>query len=194
MIDKLIQVVDCLSEEQVRTCLDLLDEKHWSPTTVYNGATLTVDPSIRKNDRVSLTEDDKLTTIIHPAMNNALVSYAEKLKQVHERFYTYPVPSTPGTSCYLEGLQVLKYEEEEYYNWHCDAASDRNVEPTYRTMSVVLYLKNADEGGRTIFPHQAYHPKPGQALIFPSNWCFPHRGEEVYSGSKIVVVTWYYSR
>lgn len=193
MIDQLIQIVDCLTEDELSTCLNLLEEKHWSPSTVFAGDKLIVDPSIRKNDRVCLSEEDELTSILHPAINNALVRYADQVRSVHQRFYTYPVPSTPNTSCFREALQVLKYEKEEYYNWHCDSASDRSVSAYHRTMSVVLYLKNADEGGRTIFPHHAYQPNPGQALIFPSNWCFPHRGEEVYSGTKIVVVTWYQS-
>ena len=30
------------------------------------------------------------------------------------------------------------------------------------------------------------------ALIFPSNWCYPHSGQMVESGMKRVAVTWYY--
>ena len=35
-------------------------------------------------------------------------------------------------------------------------------------------------------------PEPGYALIFPSNWCYPHAGMPVTKGTKRVAVTWYY--
>ena len=35
-------------------------------------------------------------------------------------------------------------------------------------------------------------PEPGYALIFPSNWCYPHAGMPVTEGTKRVAVTWYY--
>mgnify|MGYP003316373665 FL=1 len=41
--------------------------------------------------------------------------------------------------------------------------------------------------------HKTFKPSPGQALIFPSNWCYPHSGDPVELGIKKVAVTWYYS-
>ena len=35
-------------------------------------------------------------------------------------------------------------------------------------------------------------PEPGHAIMFPSNWCYPHSGQEVISGKKRIAVTWYY--
>ena len=95
------------------------------------------------------------------------------------------------TNSFREQIQVLKYENEEYYKWHSDQAADRNDNAYYRTISVVLYLTDDFEGGRTEFPHTSYKPKAGQALIFPSNWCFPHQSTPVTKGTKIVAVTWY---
>ena len=74
---------------------------------------------------------------------------------------------------------------------HHDTADLRRQE-YYRTISIILYLNNDFEGGNTVFSHKKYKPLPGQALIFPSNWCYPHAGEPVTSGKKRVAVTWYY--
>ena len=87
--------------------------------------------------------------------------------------------------------RVPELISEEYYKWHSDQAADRNDNAYYRTISVVLYLTDDFEGGRTEFPHTSYKPKAGQALIFPSNWCFPHQSTPVTKGTKIVAVTWY---
>ena len=57
---------------------------------------------------------------------------------------------------------------------------------------MILILTNDFKGGGTSFPHITYKPEPGYALIFPSNWCYPHAGELVTEGIKRVAVTWYY--
>jgi len=43
----------------------------------------------------------------------------------------------------------------------------------------------------TCFPIGCVKPEPGQAVMFPSNWGFPHRAEEVISGTKHACVSWY---
>ena len=58
----------------------------------------------------------------------------------------------------------------------------------------VLIAPVTSPPGLTAFacPASDLIPKPGYALIFPSNWCYPHAGEPVESGIKRVAVTWYY--
>lgn len=196
----LIQAVDCLSESEVEKVLSLLETRQWKPSTVFIGRPDGSDKSvsgivtdIRNNSRYCAPDDSEESAIMHQGMNAALLTYRDTLYHVSPHYATYPVPGSHSTSCYREQIQVLKYEHEEHYSWHTDQASDVNVHERGRTISVVLYLKNADDGGRTIFPHRAFKPKAGQALIFPSNWCFPHSAEPVKAGTKIVAVTWYYS-
>ena len=57
---------------------------------------------------------------------------------------------------------------------------------------MILYLSDEFDGGTTKFIHKEYKPPIGHALIFPSNWCFPHTGTKVTNGKKRVAVTWYY--
>ena len=68
----------------------------------------------------------------------------------------------------------------------------REQEEYHRKISVIIYLTEDFEGGGTAFPHVTHKPKSGYALIFPSNWCYPHAGEPVEDGVKRVAVTWYY--
>lgn len=193
MSNELIQVIDCLSEEAIEEVLQLMTPHTWEPTTVFGLNGPVVNTDIRSNSRICLQDTDAAAVIMHSAMNEALVKYYEQLGNVHGEFQRYPVPCSYRTKCHREQIQVLKYDHEEYYNWHYDQATDPNCREFGRTISIVLYLKNADEGGRTVFTHRSFKPKAGQALIFPSNWCFPHSAEPIVKGQKIVAVTWYHS-
>ena len=193
MLTDLIQVVDCLTPEQTQRCLDILNTKHWEPTTVFGMSGCEVNTDIRKNDRVCLPDNDECAKIMHEGMNAALLRYREIVGGISEEFLKYPVPASWRTNCYREAIQVLRYNEGEYYKWHSDEATDRTLNEAHRTFSIVLYLTDDFEGGRTHFIHRHYKPKAGQALIFPSNWCFPHECEVVSKGTKIAAVTWYHS-
>jgi len=193
MSNHLIQVIDCLTETEVEKVLSLLENKPWEPTTVFGNKECVVNKDIRSNTRYCAPEHTEEAQIMHEGMNKALLTYRDELYHISPQFNTYPVPGSMRTSCYREQIQVLKYEHEEYYNWHTDQATDKTVNEYNRTISVVLYLQCAEQGGRTIFTHRAFKPKAGQALIFPSNWCYPHSAEPVKKGTKIAAVTWYHS-
>ena len=61
-----------------------------------------------------------------------------------------------------------------------------------RKISIITYLNDGFDGGGTEFPHKVYKPQAGYAVMFPSNWCYPHSGQPVPNGKKRVAVTWYY--
>ena len=98
-----------------------------------------------------------------------------------------------GLTASVKSIQVLRYTEGQYYRWHSDEATDKTVNEYHRTISIVLYLSDGFAGGATEFPWGTYKPKAGQALVFPSNWCFPHQSQRLISGEKIAAVTWYHS-
>ncbi len=194
MSNELIQVIDCLTESEVARVLTILDDAPWEPTTIFGlGEECVVDTTIRSNTRYCLSEDSEIASIIHEAMNAALITYRDVLNDIAPQFMDYPVPATNNTNCWRESIQVLKYESDEYYTWHSDQATNPKVSEFGRSISIVLYLQNATIGGRTQFTHRSFRPKAGQALIFPSNWCYPHQGERIVEGTKIAAVTWHHS-
>lgn len=87
-----------------------------------------------------------------------------------------------------EGFQVLKYEKGQFYKTHIDSGLEIN-----RVISVLLYLNDNYEGGETYFVRQniKVKGKQGDILVFPSNYCYPHSAEEILSGTKYSVVTWF---
>ena len=189
MID-LVQEVNCLTSEEVKRVLYLLHQYQWKPTALLGGE---VNTEYRSSSRACLEDHDEASSIMHEAVNRSLVEYRHRLTSISPQYDTYPLPSTYQTSCFRERFQVLCYGAGEYYKYHTDQAWNKDHREFDRTVSVVLYLTDGFEGGATEFPWGSYKPKAGQALIFPSNWCFPHQSQPVISGSKVVAVTWYHS-
>jgi len=195
-MDELIQVVQVLTPDEVLLVNEELDKKEFIVSSIgfVDGETgePRVDSDIRSSSGCYLLDDEKAAQIIHKGMNNALLEYRKRLMKIHHTFDGYPVPGGFMTTSNRELIQVLEYVKNQKYTWHTDASPQPNSKEYHRKISVILYLSEDFEGGTTKFVHKQYKPPIGHALIFPSNWCFPHTGTRVTDGKKRVAVTWYY--
>mgnify|MGYP006243582989 FL=1 len=195
-MNELIQVVQVLTPDEVLLVNEELDKKEFIVSSVgfVDGETgePRVDSDIRSSSGCYLLDDEKAAQIIHKGMNNALLEYRKRLMEIHPTFDGYPVPGGFMTTSNRELIQVLEYVKNQKYTWHTDASPQSNSKEYHRKISVILYLSEDFEGGSTKFVHEEYKPPMGHALIFPSNWCFPHTGTRVTDGKKRVAVTWYY--
>ena len=188
----LIQIIEILSSEVVKKLNEYIDTLTFQPNTVFGeGEKATARTEVRSSTGCILSEDETFTKNLHLKMNAALEEYKDRVSKINVTFEHFPVPGGYDTNSWREAIQILDYREGQKYNMHHDTADLRRQE-YYRTISIILYLNNDFEGGNTVFSHKKYKPLPGQALIFPSNWCYPHAGEPVTSGKKRVAVTWYY--
>jgi hypothetical protein len=195
MENPLIQIVPTLSKEELSTVNRFCENSGTArqKSTVFSGGSFREDITVRSSEGFILTEGSAITDLIGKSINTALLEYHDRLREIHPSFTNYTLaPASTGTSSHREAIQVLEYRPGQRYNFHFDQNWDRSQETFYRTISVVLYLTSDFEGGGTEFVGKVYKPKPGEALIFPSNWCFPHSGQMVTSGMKRVAVTWYY--
>ena len=195
-MNELIQVVQVLTPDEVLLVNEELDKKEFIVSSIgfVDGETgePRVDSDIRSSSGCYLLDDEKAAQIIHKGMNNALLEYRKRLINIHPTFDGYPVPGGFMTTSNRELIQVLEYVKNQRYTWHTDASPQPNSKEYHRKISVILYLSEDFEGGTTKFVHKQYKPPIGHALIFPSNWCFPHTGTRVTEGKKRVAVTWYY--
>jgi hypothetical protein len=194
MSNPLIQIVPTLGPVELEKVNNFCETyKVRSKNTVFSGGGFKEDTSVRSSEGFSLTEGEEITNLLGNSINSALLVYRDKLTGIHPSLTNYTLaPGATGTRSHREGIQILEYRPNQRYNFHYDQNWDRNQQTFYRTISVVLYLTSDFEGGGTEFVNEVYKPKPGEALIFPSNWCFPHSGQLVTSGMKRVAVTWYY--
>ena len=192
----LIQTIQVLTPEEVKFVNAELDKKDFIVSSIgFNDGETgepRVDSNIRSSSGCYLLDYEEAATVMHKGMNKALLEYRERLLKIHPIFDGHPVPGGFKTTSERELIQVLEYVENQQYAYHVDAAPQKNSKEYHREISVILYLIDEFECCKTKFIHKEYKPPIGHALIFPSNWCFPHTGTKVTNGKKRVAVTWYY--
>jgi len=192
----LIQEIPVLDEDEVAYVNRQLDKKEFIVSSIGftggEGKQPRVDSDVRSSSGVILFDNENVTRVIHDGMNKALLEYRKRLIDVHSVFDGYPVPGGFQTTSNREAIQILEYVKNQKYSYHVDASPIPASKEYHRKISVILYLTNDFEGGTTKFIHREYKPQVGHALIFPSNWCFPHTGTVVTYGKKRIAVTWYY--
>ena len=195
-MNELIQQIPVLTEDEVKFVNAELDKKEFTASSIGFSSGQSGEPIV--NDRVRsssgtyLLDDEEVAQVIHKGMNSALLVYRERLMKIHPIFDGYPVPGGFKTTSNRELIQILEYVQNQKYTYHVDASPVPDSKEYHRKISVILYLSNNFEGGHTKFLHEKYKPPVGHALIFPSNWCYPHTGTLVTDGKKRIAVTWYY--
>jgi len=192
----LIQEIPVLDEDEVAYVNHELDKKEFIVSSIGfsdgEGKKPRVDSNVRSSSGVILSDNENVTQVIHNGMNKALLEYRKRLTDIHSVFDGYPVPGGFQTTSNREAIQILEYVKNQKYSYHVDASPVPVSNEYHRIISIILYLTNDFEGGTTKFIHREYKPLVGHALIFPSNWCFPHTGTVVNGGKKRIAVTWYY--
>ena len=191
-MNELIQIIKVLESNEVEELNNHIDTLKLSKSTVFGEGKTVASSNMRTSTGDTLLEEHEITKNFHNKINLGLDEYKRRLIGIHENFQYYPVPGGYNTYSWRESIQVLQYEKNQEYKFHHDTADYKEKIEFYRTISVIVYLTDDFKGGGTSFAHTSFKPEPGYALIFPSNWCFPHAGEPVTEGIKRVAVTWYY--
>ena len=93
----------------------------------------------------------------------------------------------------ISQLDLLKYETNDYnagYKFHYDFGNKVNQ----RHLSVSICLNNEYEGGEFVFDlpeGQITIPQNmGDAVVFPSNFMFPHQVNKVTKGTRYAIIGW----
>jgi len=93
----------------------------------------------------------------------------------------------PNLMC-VEPFPMMKYGPRDYFNWHTDLSGGF---ATQRTATMIMYLNDDFEGGRTCFQNPAIQirPRRGSALVFYYTPAEPliHCGEAVTAGTKFIL-------
>jgi hypothetical protein len=88
----------------------------------------------------------------------------------------------------IEPFPMMKYKPGDYFNWHSDLTGGF---ATQRIATMIMYLNDDFEGGRTCFLNPAIQiqPRRGSALVYYYTPTEPlvHCGEAVVSGTKFIL-------
>ena len=82
----------------------------------------------------------------------------------------------------------MRYSENGYYSLHTDSYKD-----IPRSVSCSFNLNDDYEGGEFAFfgGEMMIRAPKGSAIVFPSNFMYPHEIMEVKKGTRYSIVTWF---
>ena len=60
----------------------------------------------------------------------------------------------------------------------------------YPHLTSLIFLNDDYEGGEFILCGEPLEKKKGSAVVFPSNFMFPHEVQKVTSGNRYSIMTW----
>lgn len=126
--------------------------------------------SIERNKKVRL----KIDKYIMASANKCIKEYNDKFSH-----------------CRIEedsGYELLRYPEGCFYTEHTDSFKARP-----RAVSCSFMLNDNFEGGEFAFFNRElkYTLKKGDALMFPSNFMYPHEVMPVTKGTRYSIITWF---
>jgi hypothetical protein len=103
--------------------------------------------------------------------------------------YIENIPSLQSIKLVGEVWRIKKYNKREgFFNWH----ADHTPYAKYRLLSIIFYLNDVEEGGQTLFDldqKKDVKPVKGRLLIFPSLFCYKHKGSIPLSNDKYILIT-----
>ena len=134
------------------------------------------------NERVKMDEVwIKQNTPFYENLKTTFIKVISKYSTDHKDF-----------SCiHHTDFRINKYSEGGFMSRHVDNIHHSHGQKYgYPQVSSLLFLNDDYEGGEFIVAGETYSPKKGSAIIFPSNFMYPHEVGLVTKGIRWSVFTW----
>ena len=166
-------------------CDKILDEfvnsDEWQDTIVGSG---NVEKSIRNCQTIVISYPHVIqkNKDIRHKLDNAIFDGASKcIKEYNTKF----------SHCRIEedsGYELLKYPVGCFYTEHTDSFKARP-----RAVSCSFILNDNFKGGEFAFFNKElkYKLEKGDAIMFPSNFMYPHEVMPVTKGTRYSIITWF---
>ena len=89
-------------------------------------------------------------------------------------------------------FRINRYKEGGFMKRHVDAIHHSHGQKTgYPHLTSLIFLNDDYEGGEFVLCGDKYIEKiQGSAIVFPSNFMYPHEVKEVTEGKRYSVMTW----
>jgi Rps23 Pro-64 3,4-dihydroxylase Tpa1-like proline 4-hydroxylase len=160
---------------------EYVNSSDWVTTTVGEGH---IKTSIRNCSAIGISFSNIINK--NPKLRGELDKYlhtsvSEIIKKYRKKF----------PECSIEedsGYDLLRYKEGEFYTEHTDSFKARP-----RAVSCSIALNDDYEGGEWAFFNREKVIKvpKGAAVLFPSNFMYPHEIMPVTKGTRYSIVTWF---
>ncbi len=153
----------------------------WAPSRTGDG---NVSDQIRNCDNINISEDmviQKNFDIRKKIDEDMFASASKALSEYRKSF--------PSLGADIDtGYGLLRYNKGQFYVQHTDSFKTQQ-----RALSCSFLLNDDYEGGEFAFFDREImiRGSKGSAIIFPSNFMFPHEIMPVISGTRYSIITWY---
>lgn len=153
----------------------------WKDTSVGGGE---VNTNVRNCSVLNISDQNcfQYNTDYRKQLDSEFfVSAAEALKKYKEKF--------PDANVDIDtGYDLLRYKEGQFYVQHTDSFKLQQ-----RAISCSFSLNDDYDGGEFAFFDREIiiKTKKGDAILFPSNFMYPHEVMPVASGTRYSIITWY---
>ena len=165
-------------------CDEILGEfkssDEWQDTHIATG----FDKNIRNCQTIGISFSSIIqkNSDVRHRLDNAVFDGAAKCIQEYNNKFP---------QCKIEedsGYELLKYTEGCFYTEHTDSFKGRP-----RAVSCSFILNDEFEGGEFAFFNKEliYKLEKGEALMFPSNFMYPHEIMPVTKGTRYSIITWF---
>ena len=135
-----------------------------------------------KTDRVLM--DDAWIKSNDELYADVKISFEKTIEKYKEEFPLFNVSR-------LTDFRINRYGVGGFMSNHVDNIHhSHGQEWGYPQVSALLYLNDDYEGGEFIVGGKTFQTEKGSALIFPSNFIYPHEVKEIIRGARWSVVTW----
>ena len=175
-------VKNALSHDTCNAILnEFINSDEWVDTVVGRGE---INKNIRNCQTIVISYPHVIqkNKDVRHKLDNAIFDGASKcIKEYNTKF----------SHCRIEedsGYELLKYPEGCFYTEHTDSFKARP-----RAVSCSFILNDDFEGGEFAFFNKElkYKLEKGDALLFPSNFIYPHEVMPVIKGTRYSIITWF---
>tara|TARA_Y100000310_G_C20539280_1_gene742414 strand:+ start:279 stop:821 length:543 start_codon:yes stop_codon:yes gene_type:complete len=92
---------------------------------------------------------------------------------------------------HITDFRINRYPEGGFMSKHVDNIHHSHGQQYgYPQASILLYLNDNYEGGEFYIAEKKFKPEKGSAIIFPSNFMYPHEAKTITKGFRWSVVSW----
>jgi len=156
----------------------------------YNESTYSThegqSPDWKKNKRVKMDEiwirkDHVFYEVLNHAVSDVAERYSEEVKKNKRDFVVQKTTD----------FRLNKYEKGGYMSLHSDNIHHSHGQQYgFPQATVLLFLNDNFKGGEFVVSELQLNIKKGDAIIFPSNFMFPHEVKKVTQGTRWSIVSW----
>jgi len=180
--DYIVVFENVISHTLCNTILEeFSNEKEWVKSIVGEGR---IDETIRTAETIGISYPsiiEKNLKVRQEIDKELFSSAGVAIKKYNEKFSLAKIEEDSG-------YDLLRYKEGQFYVQHVDSFKGRP-----RAVSCSFALNDDYEGGEWGFFDRGMTLKApkGSAVVFPSNFMYPHEIMPVTKGTRYSIVTWF---